>query len=57
MHEDNASIGLSPLRSDIRGRGYDRELLASIDAARGTGVVSENSPKTVVSLLKSELFP
>jgi len=37
---DNASIGASPLRSDIRGRGYDRELIASIDAARDTGLHS-----------------
>ena len=42
---DNASLGLSPVRSLSRGRAsgriYDSKTIASIDTAHDTGVVCE----------------
>jgi hypothetical protein len=38
---DNASAGVSPARSDVRGRTYDRETIASIDETHITGMVSD----------------
>jgi Protein of unknown function (DUF3602) len=31
----------SPVRSELRGRGYDRDLIAAIDDANDNGVVRE----------------
>lgn len=36
---DDKSLEVSPARSEQRGRGYDRELIATIDNAHDTGVV------------------
>jgi hypothetical protein len=38
---DTGSTGASPARSDVRGRTYDRETIASIDETHITGMVSE----------------
>ncbi|KAH9995894.1 hypothetical protein BJV74DRAFT_828860 [Russula compacta] len=37
---DNGSVEGSPLPSELRGRGYDRELISAIDSANDTGVHS-----------------
>jgi hypothetical protein len=37
--EDNLSPERSPIRSELRGRGYDRELIATIDNSNDIGVV------------------
>jgi hypothetical protein len=39
VHGDYGSSEKSLVRSEQRGRGYDRELIASIDNAHDTGVV------------------
>jgi hypothetical protein len=36
---ENGTPELSPTRSELRGRGYDRELISTIDNANDTGVV------------------
>jgi Protein of unknown function (DUF3602) len=36
---DDKSFEASPVRSEQRGRGYDRELIATIDNAHDPGVV------------------
>lgn len=46
MREDNASAGVSPARSEDRGRSYDRETIISFDMNHETDVVSEISRGT-----------
>jgi hypothetical protein len=37
----NQSPESSPIRSELRGRGYDRDLITAIDNAHDTGVVRQ----------------
>jgi hypothetical protein len=56
LRGDNASTGVSPARSDVRGRTYDRETIASIDEAHNTGLVSDMFVTTERDLVKLKRF-
>ena len=45
----------SPSRSEIRGRGYDRDLITAIDDANDTGVVRDVYCRYRLSLIEQTL--
>jgi hypothetical protein len=40
IREENGTLEKSPIRSELRGRGYDRDLIATIDGG-DAGVVRQ----------------
>jgi hypothetical protein len=41
IHAENGTPETSPIRSELRGRGYDRDLISVIDNSHDTGVVRQ----------------